>query len=166
MRVFTDSRGRQWALEITVASLKRVKAACGADLYALADDGLKPLAALLADVVKLVDVLFVLARDAGGKPPDSDESFAEGLGGDALGNAADAFVDALIDFFPKERARTALQRLRDKSRQVAEALAGQTLAELEAVDPEAVARTIRAGASAGSASSGKSPAASASTPTP
>jgi hypothetical protein len=156
MRAFKDTKGRTWSVEITVASVKRVKSLVGVDLYALADDGLKPLGVLLADVLKLMDVLFVLARDEKGAPPESDESFAEALAGDVLGDAADAFVDALIDFFPRARARKALAAVRNKSKAVAEKVFEQAMKDLDRIDPAAVARTIRAG----NPSSGKSPAGS------
>lgn len=160
MQSFKDTKGRKWTLAITVASVKRVKGATGTDLYALADDGLKPLGELLGDVVRLVDVIYLLARDDKGNPPASEEDFAEALSGDVLGQAADAFVEALIDFFPKARAREALRKVTEKSKQVTEEVARLGMEELEALDPAKFAAALVAGAK----SSGTSPAASASIP--
>jgi hypothetical protein len=154
MKSFKDTKGRTWLLTITVAAVKRAKSLTGVDLYTLPDDGLKPLAELMRDVVKLVDVLFVLARDPNGGPPTSDEDFAEGLAGDALGDASDAFVEALIDFFPRAGARKALTAVQSKAQQVREVMLRNAMKDLEKIDPEDLAQKILAG----KASSGKSPA--------
>lgn len=153
MKSFKDTKGRIWTLEITVAAVKRVKSLTGVDLYALPDDALKPLAKLMGDVVKFVDVLFVLSRDADGKPPTSGEDFAEGLAGDALGDASDAFMESLIDFFPREGARKALTAVQSKAKAVQEVMLRNAMENLEKIDPESLAQKILAGKT----SSGKSP---------
>ena len=63
MKTFTDNKGRIWTLEVTVATVKRVRALCRVDLNSIVelDKNNKPSAELLerlsSDPVLLVDVL-------------------------------------------------------------------------------------------------------------
>jgi hypothetical protein len=53
MRTFIDNAGRTWTLQINVAAVKRVRGLVNIDLYKLIDDGMEPLAKLVADPVDL-----------------------------------------------------------------------------------------------------------------
>lgn len=159
MHSFVDSLGRVWPVQINVAAIKRVQGLLGLDLYGVADEGMRGLAGLLDDPVRLVDVLYVLCREQADAAKVSDEEFGRGLGGDSYRLAAEAFVEELADFFPDPRRRQVLRAVIAKTRQLAELLGTQALAELEAVDPATLLQRLRD-------SSGGAPASSASTPDP
>lgn len=108
-RQFTDGKGRSWVIEITIATVKRVKSALGVDLL----DTKKFFEEIANDIEALVDVIYLCATPTtGGDKPDG-EQFAEAMSGDALEDASTAFIEAYTDFFPKgKRAilRTAFAR--------------------------------------------------------
>lgn len=138
MATFRDTSGRAWVVGVTVGAIKRVRAELQVDLYKLADDGFKGLAELLGDPCRLVDVVYVLCKDQADAHKVSDEAFGGALGGDALGALADAFVEALIDFFPDARRREALRKVVAKGKTV-EDLATQRMAlEVERADPQQI----------------------------
>lgn len=159
MHSFKDNGGRAWVLSIHVAAVKRVRALLGVDLYSLVDDRFEGLSKLLGDPVALVDVLYVLCRDEAEKLGVSDEDFGRGMGGDAIQHAADAFLEELADFFPDPRVRAGLRKVIGASRTVKDRMLDRLEATLDAIDPEAVARTL-------SGSHGSAPASSASTRAP
>ena len=159
MHSFTDTTGRAWVITIHVSAVKRVRALVGLDLYTLVDDGFKPLAALIADPVKLADVLYCLCKDEADVKQVTDEEFGRSLAGDAILRAADAFVEELIDFFPDARARASLKKVVAAGRTVRDKLLDHAETVIDRIDPAAEA-------SGWIASFAKSPASSASTPDP
>ncbi len=140
MHSFRDAANRTWELPpITVGAARRVMADAGVDLWALKDDGLRPLAALLADPPKLVNVLYALLRDQLDAARLTDEAFGSSFNGDALEAASEAFVGALLDFFPA-RVRGAMRDLLDKGKAYGDELARAAAQDLAAFDPKAEAR--------------------------
>lgn len=102
MRTFTDNVQREWAIEVNVNALKRLKP-IGVDL---AGDGFSTVIQQLAsDPIMLVDTLFVLCQSQADKMGISDMQFGQSMAGDAIERATNALVEALIDFFPKARQR-------------------------------------------------------------
>lgn len=142
MHAFTDNQERPWTLEIHVGALKRVKALCGVELHKLVDDELKPLAALVADPVKLVDVLYVLCQEQAVEKGLTDEDFGRAMAGDTLEQATDAFVEELIDFFPDARVRAGLRKMLSTARQVKDKLLQRVAKETEKLDADAIASTL------------------------
>ncbi|MBI9017373.1 MAG: hypothetical protein JEZ07_08955 [Phycisphaerae bacterium] len=98
MRIFSDTTGRQWQINMTIGSVKQVKALTGYDLLEL-DKGDRPLLATLrTDIMAVCDVIFALVKKQAEEAGISDEQFAEALGGNAIVVAQDAFWDELEDF--------------------------------------------------------------------
>lgn len=152
MRTFTDNAGRTWDIIINVASIKRVRGVLGIDLYALIDDGCKPLGELVADPVRLADVLYCLCKEEAEKKGVSDEDFGRSLYGDAILRAADAFLEELIDFFPDPRTRASLRKLIAAGKKIAARLLDHAETVLDRLDPEVEAKQLIAsfGSSLGS----------------
>lgn len=115
MRSFQDSLGRTWNLTVSVGSIRRVRESTDILLTELFDHRNKVLTDLSADVVKVVDVLWSLCRGQN-EGVDAD-GFAEGLGGDALGEAWEALVRATADFFTSQEERKAIHLMIDKANQ-------------------------------------------------
>lgn len=101
MRHFKDNTGRQWAVEINVAAVKRVRDVLGVDLLGALDGRL--IQDLADDPVLLVDILYVLCRAQADAACVTDEDFGRSMAGDALDAAAAAFLEELVDFFPGAR---------------------------------------------------------------
>lgn len=153
MHAFRDALGRSWELTIHVAGVKRVRALVGVDLYKLAEDGFRGLDELLRDPPRFVDVLYCLCQEQAARqaPPVDDYGFGSGLGGDALYQAGQAFVDELCDFFPNPQIRENLRKVVQRARQVETAVAARlaratdeqlerAVAKVEAVVAAKVAR--------------------------
>lgn len=158
MHSFVDNAGRTWVIAINVAVVKRVRGLVGVDLYSLIDDGFKPLGTLVADPVKLADVLYCLCKEEADAKHVSDEDFGRALAGDAITLAADAFVEELIDFFPDARTRESLRKVVAAGRKVRGTLLDHAESVLNGIDPEAEAKKWIASFSNSPASSGSTPA--------
>jgi hypothetical protein len=137
---FTDADGRTWTVVLNVALTKKVRQATGVDPYRLADDALKPLGALLADPILLVDVLYLLCGAEGAGVPE--ESFGGAISGDVIQAAANAFVEALVDFFPDPAKRAALRNVLDKGRKLERLLRDRGVKDLADLDPEKLAAKL------------------------
>lgn len=114
MHTFEDDKGRTFCLQVNVASLKEIKQRVGIDLLVLLDGDNKPLTKLVSHPVKLVDALYLLSKEDCDGQGISDEDFGRGLGGEAIERATNAFLQALIDFFPRGQ-RTLMRELLAKS---------------------------------------------------
>jgi hypothetical protein len=88
MRTFTDALNRSWSLEITVATLKRIRALANVDLIEAAGGTL--LDRLVADPVLLGDVLYACVKPQADERKLTDEDFGRSLSGDAIDRATTA----------------------------------------------------------------------------
>lgn len=135
MPSFVDVKNRPWGVTVSAWSVGEVRKLLGVDLARLHEGGFKPLADLLADPVRLIDVVYVLCREQCEAQKVSDEDFGRAMLGDVLYAARDAFAGALVEFTPDKRRREALSRMFDAAKRAedrlltkgAEALAGVNL---------------------------------------
>lgn len=142
MRRFVDGAGRSWGVDINVAQIRRVRDLLKVDLFKLIEDGLKPLAELLADPVRLVDVIFALLMDQAAQQQVTDVQFGQALRGDSLQQAAETFVEELIDFFPETRDRLTLRKVLAKEKEIAQVIAQERDQMIDTMLPEEEARKI------------------------
>lgn len=163
MAKFTDRFAREWLVEIDVESIHQVKLENGGlNIYKLIDDHCQPLGDLVADPPALVGVLNTLC-DAQLKERNlSDADFRRAFSGDSLEQAADAFVEALADFFPNQRVRAALKKLSAKGTELRNCIVDRIEAEIDSLDAAAAVDALLA--KQRSALSGPVPASSVSTP--
>jgi hypothetical protein len=140
MHSFVDNSRRTWEVAINVAAVKRIRGLLGIDLYALVDDGFKSLSKLVSDPVILADVLYCLCKEQADKQSISDEDFGRALAGDAITQAADAFVEELIDFFPDARARASLRKAIEAGKTVRDKVLSHAEKILDSIDPETEAK--------------------------
>tara|TARA_B100000519_G_scaffold57573_2_gene48144 strand:- start:343 stop:834 length:492 start_codon:yes stop_codon:yes gene_type:complete len=113
MSKFTDTEGRVWNVQLTVHLAKQVKQRLDVDL--LNEQIHETLASLTDDIVKGVDVLYVLCSEQAEKNNVTDEQFGQSLSGDVLFDGINAMVEALIDFFPNPKKRMWIRKLWEKS---------------------------------------------------
>jgi hypothetical protein len=125
MSTFTDKDGKDWSLELTVGIVKRIRNRHQLDIVALDKGALEQLA---TDPMLLADVLFVICEEEVKSREMSAEEFALALGGNAIDDATNALVEAIIDFFPRRR-RPLLRQARAKLDQL-EKIQDQELAKM------------------------------------
>lgn len=130
---FTDAAGRRWVVTINAHTMKRVKAATGVEIARFTDNKFRKLGELLGDIEKFIDVLFVCLEDSARERNVSDEDFGRGLGGDAIDDAADAFVRAFADFSPRQ-CRKPLLALAKKGREYAAKVSQAAVEALGQID--------------------------------
>lgn len=112
MKTFADNAGRDWVIEINVASLKRVKGLTGTDLIALAVSMDTSVAERLAsDPILLCDVLYAVCKPQTDERGVSDEDFGRAMAGDAIESATVALLEDIVGFCPSPRDRAALGRV-------------------------------------------------------
>ena len=140
MHSFQDTAGRLWEVQINVSQVRRVRGLAGVDLNKLLDEKCQPLGELLADPCRLVDVLYALCKEQADKAEVTDQQFGESLGGDVLEEAAHAFLEELIDFFPR-RVQETLRKLFAKSRELGQTLLSRAQGLVEDLDVDKLAST-------------------------
>ena len=113
MASFTDLNGQKWLVSLNVHSIKQVKELLDVDL--LSDQVHETLACLMDDIVKTIDILYVVCKEQADKAGIDDESFGKNLGGDSLHEAVESLVTALVDFFPNPQRREWVMKLWEKT---------------------------------------------------
>lgn len=113
MKSFNDNTGRKWDVSLSIATVKRVRNLVEVDLLAILD---KPelLNTIATDPVLFVDVLYVIVKPQADAIGLTDEAFGELLNGESIEQATEAFLEALVDFFPGARQAT-LRRVLDRA---------------------------------------------------
>lgn len=133
MAAFVDRHNRQWSLEITPYSMKRVKELTGVHLGKILADEMKPLSDLLLDPIAIVDVLYALCVPQCEQKGITDEQFGQALVGDSFESAVEALLIAIQDFFPN-RQKELLAKLFSKGRQIEQALVEKAQQEIDKLD--------------------------------
>lgn len=119
MQFFKDNQNREWEININVGTAKRIKAACGIDVFSLFADEGSSLQELSQDFVMLVDTLWIICSKQAEARGISEEQFAEGLTGDVIADATNSFLLDIVNFFPEKKKKVLLQVL-EKTQKAAE----------------------------------------------
>ena len=134
MAKFTDRLGRDWTLDITVHDIIQVRKGLGIDLFNAFAGDYAVYSAIVSDVEKLVGVAYILCRDQITRAGLTEEDFGKGVAGDSLRGLADAFSEALVDFFPNARGRDVVRATLAKAKELVElrtSLLAQAVAKLD-----------------------------------
>lgn len=102
MKNFTDSIGFSWVIDLTVDSMRRIKALTGHDLTApLALDAEKTTLSerIASDVMLRCDILFAAVSTQAATANVTDEEFGRRLTPTAMRLATEVFWGELTDFF-------------------------------------------------------------------
>ena len=118
MAKFTDMHGQEWEVALDIEVAREVRKRLRVNLLVV--EGVNQLA---ADPILLVDALYLLCEAQCKARKMTDVDFGRSLGGQALQDAGDAIVDALLDFSPP-RQREILQQMRSAGKAMQETLAG------------------------------------------
>lgn len=137
MSRFKDKNGREWSIDVTVNTLRRVKAKTE---FMLTDLVTKDKAASgFDDPLKLFEILY-WAVD----PGISEEDFGNALDDAACRSALDALIEATIDFFPEPRRSILLESWQETRRILDEETAEGAAAAKKVVRNPAFKTRLRA----------------------
>lgn len=146
MKTFTDNANRLWTIAINVSTIKRVKDLLNVNLTAVADgddSGNALNARLKTDYEMICNVLFCLVKPEADVLGITDEMFGAALGGDALGNAQNALVEELVNFFPNPSMRRVVMKQMEKLDQMQEMAYEHIVKQIESPQiEEAMKRTL------------------------
>jgi hypothetical protein len=130
MQKFKDIHGRDWTVNVTVSTVKRVKAQLDIDMLNNIDEFIK----LTKDIMSLCDILYVVCWDEAEQRGITDEQFAASLGGPVLREAESALSEAYIAFFPDPKVAANLRVANEKYNVLLE----KALALVEKKTPEKI----------------------------
>jgi hypothetical protein len=109
--------GEQFVIEISMATVKRVRQLLGVNVLDILGTG-DDLGGYITDDVKIVDVLCAVCRPQLERLGMSDEDFGRGFDQEALVNATNTLMDEVKDFFLEPR-KGLLARAIAKARAIA-----------------------------------------------
>ena len=112
----------EWLIKVDVGAIKRVDGLMGIRLDKVMEDEMAVLLDVMTDVVKTVDVLWILVEPEATQKGITAEQFGESLVGDAIEDAAEALGRAIAEFFPK-RQRLILEATLGRAKAYGETLA-------------------------------------------
>jgi hypothetical protein len=141
-QTFRDAKGRVWEVSINATTVKRAQRLLALNIPGLLNDGQRPLQELLGDNIRLCDLLYVICKREADERGVSDEEFGEGLFGDALFAARDAFMQALRFFFGDRRVRHALGKVIDAAKISEERVLRHLEQETAKIDPQKLGETL------------------------
>jgi len=111
MHTFTDSKGQEWHVPITVGTIAKVKNECGVDLLTIVEGTL--LDKLALNPVLIVSSLYCCCEQQVKQRGLSPEEFGETIDSNTIDSALSALLEALIDFFPSAK-RNMLRKAMEK----------------------------------------------------
>lgn len=125
MRSFKDTTGKLHDVNVTVATIARVKSQTGVNFMEIIGEKSREIIEKLSDPETFVSVLGAVLNCDG-------LALAESLDGDSVEAAMNAILESVLDFFPKEKShgiRLALQ----KTRQAMDRMQREANASLQAM---------------------------------
>lgn len=159
MPSYKDLKNNTWQVEVTAATIKRVKVLVGVSLPDLVSNGWVGFGQLANDVISFIEVMHAVARPQVDALGVTEEQFLEAHAGDVIQQAAFALQEAIVDFFPDSRQREIQRTILRKNRQTLTEVLLEDQKRLDKIDPRVLASQLIA-------SSGSVPESSESTPAP
>lgn len=110
MANFTDAKGRNWFLSLTVGDQLHIQRETGVDVGKAfkSVDALSDM--IFADPATLVKTLWVLCESQAEKANITPEQFGYGFDGATLEGATEALLEAIADFTPRSAIGQAIRR--------------------------------------------------------
>lgn len=103
MAKYTDSKGREWPVRLTVRTVKSIRdevTAGGKPFDVLDVSGGEVLAKVNTDPILVSEVLWITCRELAKERGVTQDDFFDTLAGEAILSGSAALVEALADFFP------------------------------------------------------------------
>jgi hypothetical protein len=132
MRSFKDRDGVEWQVSVTLGLARRIKLELGVDLLSNSNES-NGFLKLSQDVELLAISLYTACeKQAKDRNVADVDAFLSRLEGDSIQSATDAFLWAVIDFFPEARKREMMSKVMNEFRALKEkalSLAGAKIDE-------------------------------------
>lgn len=138
MRVIKDLKGRQWELQITVGTIKRVRSKLDMDLYNIGDEGF--IKTIIDDPIKLIELFWVILEDEVEKQEIDEAEFCKGWAGEVIEIATNLFIEELIEFFPPKK-RMPVEKMWKKLRSLEEKVYKKVEIEVENISEDDILDT-------------------------
>ena len=144
MPQFTDTKSRPWQVDLSIGLALAIRSRLKVNFLNLLDG--QALEAINHSDETLVNVLWLICAEQAQAAGVDEVEFAMGLGGDVLGLAIDALLEALV-LFTRPENRPAIQRILDKSKEMHRRQVQLALAKIDSPEMEAAiaARLDQAG---------------------
>ena len=163
MSKFKTLDGKEWVIDVTYLTVKRVRDLCSVNLLDICNLDKESLSGWVADDLRVLEVVCAVVRPQLAAVDMSDEDFFASCDGGTLKEAVERLVDQVSDFFQEPRrglVKKVILKLRETEKKM-EAQAEKAIdAALSQCDFEAALRTHGSSGSTSPASSESSPGAS------
>jgi hypothetical protein len=103
MAKFKTLDGKQWVIDVTYLTVKRVRDLCGVNLLDICNLDKESLSGWVADDLKVLEVVCAVVRPQLAAIDMSDEDFFAACDGGVLKEAVERLVDQVSDFFQEPR---------------------------------------------------------------
>jgi hypothetical protein len=107
---FTDAKGREWSLVITIGHVAELRRDAGFDFDKLKESEDAFASALFGNPITIAKILWVLVRKGGAT---TEDEFYDGLDPDSVDRATVALMEAIVDFFHRGRSSPARNRVKE-----------------------------------------------------
>ena len=103
MAKFKTLDGKEWVIEVTYLTVKRVRDLCGVNVLDICNLDKESLSGWVADDLKVLDVICAVVRPQLAAIDMADEDFFASCDGGVLKEAVERLVDQVSDFFQEPR---------------------------------------------------------------
>ena len=103
MAKFKTKDGRDWVVEVTYLTVKRVRDLCGVNVLDICNLDKESLSGWVSDDLKVLEVICAIVRPQLAAADMSDEEFFAQCDGQVLKDAVERLIDEVSDFFQEPR---------------------------------------------------------------
>jgi hypothetical protein len=160
MAKFKTLDGKEWVIEVTYLTVKRVRDLCGVNVLDICNLDKESLSGWVADDLKVLEVVCAVVRPQLAAIDMADDEFFAVCDGQVLKEAVERLVDQVSDFFQEPRkglVKKVIAKLRETEKKMEAQAAKAIDAALGQCDFEAALKTHGSSGSTSPASSESSP---------
>jgi hypothetical protein len=160
MAKFKTLDGKEWVIEVTYLTVKRVRDLCGVNVLDICNLDKGSLSGWVADDLKVLEVVCAVVRPQLAALDMADDEFFAACDGQVLKEAVERLVDQVSDFFQEPRkglVKKVIAKLRETEKKMEAQAAKAIDAALSQCDFEAALKTHGSSGSTSPESSASSP---------
>jgi hypothetical protein len=156
MAKFKTLDGKEWVIDVTYLTVKRVRDLCGVNVLDICNLDKESLSGWVADDLKVLEVVCAVVRPQLAAIDMADDEFFAACDGQVLKEAVERLVDQVSDFFQEPRkglVKKVIAKLRETEKKMEAQAAKAIDAALSQCDFEAALKTHGSSGSTSPASS-------------
>jgi len=119
MAKFKTLDGKEWVIDVTYLTVKRVRDLCGVNVLDICNLDKESLSGWVADDLKVLEVVCAVVRPQLAAIDMADDEFFAACDGQVLKDAVERLMDEVSDFFQEPRkglVKKVIKKLRETSR--------------------------------------------------